>query len=1465
MSTLLPAPPVVADEGNLPGGTSVTVELTEPGEAAVIPAGAASLAVAGTASIGQGPTIANTLIVYVLDVSGSVNTVGEGCGGDANGDGRSNTVLDCEIVAAQAVNADARVAGSVGEVGVVTFSGYSQVVTNPPAAAVMGDLSPAAGVQTLVPPGADVDGLNGADVEEALASALVRNSGGVNFYGLRKFTSLSAGQGSTDYHDGIEAALQLVNASTMSNKLVIFMSDGASTTGENVSTLQGAVAAGGAVIHSFAVGSDTGFDCSTNNSGRGSLTDVANLSTPAGICTDVASPADLPNIIPELIQAQLTGLSYTMDDGAPQDLSSVVTPALPQIGPAGVSFSTALPLPAPGSHTLCVRADGSDAGGSGSVSQCTTFTVNGAPAATNDQLTTGEDNALVLPLPGLLGNDSDPNGDALTAQLATAPSFGAVALAPDGGLVYTPARHFAGVDTFTYTAQDVYGATSPAATVTVTVTPDAFLEVTNLCDAGPGSLRATMEQANADPAADTIIFDIIDDTCGSDGVIHLLSPLPTVDAPLVIDGTQRDDGTPQPLVITLDGSQAGATAAGLVITGSGAGSTITGLTVVNFGGSGIVIGAPGAPSDNNVITGNTSAFNGDDGITVFAGVGNQLRGNDIHDNGDLDIDLGGDGRTPNDVDDLDEGANFVQNHPVLFRAEPTADGLMVEGWLDSRPAQAYTLQFFAAPTCGTSTQTLLTPIAGTDVVTTDAQGEVYFQIAMDQPVALDWALRATATDAAGNTSELSDCILVSVGNDSWPRALQLLPGNDPQLPFVTRSQAAAGQQTWTVQQHLDQFGQARWYRFAVQPDSQVLLTLENLPADYDLTLYKDIGAVYADLLAPQNEADLHRLGAEFAPSAFSPSAFSPSAFSPSAFSPSAFSPSAFSPSAFSPSAFSPSAFSPSAFSPSAFSPSAFSPSAFSPSAFSSAQMRSLVGVSAVDGTGGEQLRANTWTNSGDFYVRVRGREGAFALDAPFSLTIALTPSGCDATIFDTLPATSLTAAAGDVRTLILTDLGRMGGGTPALTDKLALLAARPEVQGVVVDVGADARVAAANARADGADQRACPYAKNVVADAVKRVIDVYRAAHPDLAYIVLVGSDDVIPFFRYPDTALLGDESNYFPPVQDDTASQASLRRSYVLSQDAYGAAVTLSLNANEFPVPQLAVGRLLETPDDIVTVLDAYLATQDGIVPTPTRALVTGYDFLEDAALAVRAELEAGLNAPVDSLITPADQSPRAPTLAEGGQVWTAQDLAAQLRDNEYDLLFLAGHFNANSALAADYATSLISTDVRDFAADLTNAIVFSVGCHSGYNIVNAHGIPGVTFEPDWAQVFAQRGATLIAGTGYQYGDTEFLEYSERLYLEFTKQLRTGTGPVAVGDALVRAKQRYLETTPALRGIHEKSLLEATLFGLPMVKVDLPGARITPRRPATATTPVTDNPGGVGPANRRHQRDHRVDTHMPS
>ncbi|MEZ4559928.1 MAG: hypothetical protein R2854_26385 [Caldilineaceae bacterium] len=334
--------------------------------------------------------------------------------------------------------------------------------------------------------------------------------------------------------------------------------------------------------------------------------------------------------------------------------------------------------------------------------------------------------------------------------------------------------------------------------------------------------------------------------------------------------------------------------------------------------------------------------------------------------------------------------------------------------------------------------------------------------------------------------------------------------------------------------------------------------------------------------------------------------------------------------------------------------------------------------------------------------------------------------------------------------------------------------------------------------------------------------------------MVIVGNDDVIPFFRHPDQANLANERNYVPPVRDNTASQASLKLGYVLGQDRYGAAYDISVKGNLFPFPDLPVGRLVETAPEITAVIDAYLSTPDGVVSTPTSAFVTGYDFLEDAALGVQAELEAGLGGPIDTLISARDVSPADP------RAWTADQLRAALLAGRHDLIYLAGHFSAGSALAADYRTRLLAREVAASDIDLRNAVVFSGGCHSGYNIVNAHGIPGVSAEPDWAQAFAAKGALLIAGTGYQYGDTDFVEYGERLYQQFSRELRRGEGPVAVGEAFMAAKRAYLAETAVLRPIHEKSLLIATIFGLPMLKIDMPAGRLPATDGDGITTPTT-------------------------
>jgi hypothetical protein len=68
----------------------------------------------------------------------------------------------------------------------------------------------------------------------------------------------------------------------------------------------------------------------------------------------------------------------------------------------------------------------------------------------------------------------------------------------------------------------------------------------------------------------------------------------------------------------------------------------------------------------------------------------------------------------------------------------------------------------------------------------------------------------------------------------------------------------------------------------------------------------------------------------------------------------------------------------------------------------------------------------------------------------------------------------------------------------------------------------------------------------------------------------------------------------------------------------------------------------------------------------------------------------------------------------------------------------------------------------------------------------------------------------------------------------------------VPVGKALAQAKQVYLANTAVMRGIHEKSVLEATLFGLPMFQIDLPG-RTTPPVDSSvvnSTTGFGNDPG---------------------
>ncbi len=103
----------------------------------------------------------------------------------------------------------------------------------------------------------------------------------------------------------------------------------------------------------------------------------------------------------------------------------------------------------------------------------TVTAVNDPPVATANTYSTNEDAPLTVPAPGVLANDTDPEGNALTAQRVTnvAGNTGTLALNPNGSFTYTPSPGFFGTASFTYRAVD--NGTPPAqsapATVTITV------------------------------------------------------------------------------------------------------------------------------------------------------------------------------------------------------------------------------------------------------------------------------------------------------------------------------------------------------------------------------------------------------------------------------------------------------------------------------------------------------------------------------------------------------------------------------------------------------------------------------------------------------------------------------------------------------------------------------------------------------------------------------------------------------------------------------------------------------------------------------------------------------------------------------------------------------------------------------------------------------------------------------------
>lgn len=507
----------------------------------------------------------------------------------------------------------------------------------------------------------------------------------------------------------------------------------------------------------------------------------------------------------------------------------------------------------------------------------------------------------------------------------------------------------------------------------------------------------------------------------------------------------------------------------------------------------------------------------------------------------------------------------------------------------------------------------------------------------------------------------------------------------------------------------------------------------------------------------------------------------------------------------------------------------------------SAVNANLIQVSAYQGT----------TSSGPYLLRVR------VDDTNNANACSYTRSGGTAG-----PALDINALPSDMETMFLVDQGRLGdtlGNTNAqdlVGNWLTQLTTAPGVKGGLVYLDQAVDFSALNSN------WCSPDAANDVVRQIGQVINDVRAARPTLRHIVIVGGDDIIPMARINDITRTGNESQYAQEILDGNGGQStslteSLRTKHFLTDDPYGDVDPIAWFNRRLYVPDVAVGRLVESYTEMKSAIQAYLdpngdgnPVDAGIMPA-TSTYMTGYDFMADGATQTLGALNTALTQAAGG--APSSSSDISPP---SGSVSAAQMLVGAAGAKAVGFF---GHFSHDGALSdvgarfgnGDGVTpAQLALALRPASTPPNARLVFSIGCHSGLNV--ADGLPDST---DFAQSVVGTGAAYVAMSTYGYGAQGAVGLNEQLMTNFAKGLDGGYVRIdpgqadtvgnrrysTIGEAFVGAKQKYF-SSQGLYGPYDEKALEATTFyGLPMYRVGQSGAE------QVAPAPVA--PAAVGGA----------------
>ncbi|MEM7535345.1 MAG: pre-peptidase C-terminal domain-containing protein [Chloroflexota bacterium] len=445
-----------------------------------------------------------------------------------------------------------------------------------------------------------------------------------------------------------------------------------------------------------------------------------------------------------------------------------------------------------------------------------------------------------------------------------------------------------------------------------------------------------------------------------------------------------------------------------------------------------------------------------------------------------------------------------------------------------------------------------------------------------------------------------------------------------------------------------------------------------------------------------------------------------------------------------------------------------------------------------------QTTGTYYVQTTQYNANVTGAQTNYRVSVDEDIPPTPTPSPTPSPTPVPVPTTPPTPQPSEIRTLIVTNRERLQAihgveQTDALMEKLFELADDDEVQGALVLVERDPSTAVAydnwvvnNESLFDTDLT------NAVASAIRNRLMSLLESSPNLEYVTIIGDDRIVPFRRVLELDVSQQEEEYASDVTANTTIAAALAANMILTDDYYVDVEPDEWDGNDLFLPDYGIGRLLETPEEIIGVIDQFLA---GSVIETENVLVSGYDFVQDSAEIMGTLFENDVLTTDDDLID---------------DFWLGDDLRDRHLNASprFDIHALNGHAT-HIANGTPDNRDITATEVANSITDLAGALIFNVGCHGGLND------PGLL---DLPQAFAQKRVIYVGNTGFGWGGGGII-YSESVMRNFVRELVRDT-QAEVGPALQKAKQKYYSRSRFFDGYDAKVLMQLTLYGLPMVSV---------------------------------------------